>query len=181
MANSAAYSVGIDLGTTNSAIAYVDLTSEEPSPIEVMPVPQLVNPGEVAALSLLPSFLYVAGAFDFPADSLALPWHDDDSTRRWVVGELARQRGAENPSRLVASAKSWLSHGGVNRTSAILPFGAPDDVDKLSPVTASAQYLRHLRHAWDARFAGGTPTARTSTGRRPVPWSSRHVERSTRP
>ena len=159
MANSAAYSVGIDLGTTNSAIAYVDLTSEEPSPIEVMPVPQLVNPGEVAALSLLPSFLYVAGAFDFPADSLALPWHDDDSTRRWVVGELARQRGAENPSRLVASAKSWLSHGGVNRTSAILPFGAPDDVDKLSPVTASAQYLRHLRHAWDARFAGGTPTA----------------------
>src|SRR2546421_68732 len=82
MANSAAYSVGIDLGTTNSAIAYVDLTSEEPSPIEVMPVPQLINPGEVAALSLLPSFLYVAGAFDFPADSLALPWHDDDTATR---------------------------------------------------------------------------------------------------
>src|SRR5437899_1093764 len=82
--------------------------------------------GEVAALSLVPSLLYVAGAFDIPADSLALRWHDDDSTRRWVVGELARQRGAENPSRLVASAKSWLSHGGVNRTSAILPFGAPD-------------------------------------------------------
>src|SRR5438309_10946589 len=103
MANSAAYSVGIDLGTTNSAIAYVDLTSEEPSPIEVMPVPQLVSPAEVAALSLLPSFLYVGGAFVFPADSLPLPWHDDVSHRRWVVGGLARQRGPVDRSRLAAS------------------------------------------------------------------------------
>jgi hypothetical protein len=155
MADRAAYSVGIDLGTTNSAIAYADLTAEQPSAIEVMPVPQLVNPGEVATPTLLPSFLYVAGDFDFPADSLTLPW-GDDGTRRWVVGELARRRGAENPSRLVASAKSWLSYAGANRTSAILPFGAPDEVEKLSPVTASAQYLRHLRHAWDARFAAGT-------------------------
>src|SRR5437764_12508510 len=106
MANSAAYSVGIDLGTTNSAIAYVDLTSEEPSPIEVMPVPQLVNPSEVAALLLLPSFLYVAGAFDFPADSLALPWRDGASTGRCAVGALARHRGAEHPSRPRAAARS---------------------------------------------------------------------------
>src|SRR5437588_12806562 len=152
MANSAAYSVGIDLGTTNSAIAYVDLTSEEPSPIEVMPVPQLINPGEVAALSLLPSFLYVAGAFDFPADSLALPWHDDDSTRRWVVGELARQRGAENPSRLVASAKSWLSHSAVDRAAPLLPWQAPEEVPKVSPVDASARYLGYLAAVGDEQF-----------------------------
>ena len=135
MPNSAAYSVGIDLGTTNSAIAYAHLTAEEPSPIEVMPIPQLVNPGEVAAMPLLPSFLYVAGEFDFAAGSLTLPWHDDGAPA-WVVGELARRRGAENPSRLVASAKSWLSYAGANRTSAPSCRSArPTKSQKLSPVT----------------------------------------------
>src|ERR1700730_14797096 len=100
MSDEARYSVGIDLGTTNSAMACVDLTGEDPAAIEVLAIPQLVNAGEVGERSLLPSFLYVAGEFDFPADSLRLPWPDVDAVR-WVVGELARRRGSENPSRLV--------------------------------------------------------------------------------
>ncbi len=151
----ATYSVGIDLGTTNSAIACGALGSGDALAIDIVPVPQLVNPGEVSARTLLPSFLYIAGEFDFPAGSLALPWPGDDE--RMVTGELALKRGAENPSRLVASAKSWLSYSGANRTSPILPWGAPDEVTKLSPVAASARYLRHLRHAWDARFAAQDP------------------------
>src|SRR5215468_11794607 len=160
MADEARYSVGIDLGTTNCAVAYVDLRSDEGDVAETggihdLTIPQLVNPGEVADRSLLPSFLYVAGEFDFPADSLRLPWKDD-AAERWVVGELARKRGAENPSRLVASAKSWLSYAGASRTSPILPWGAPAEVLKLSPVDASARYLQYLKQAWDTRFAAGS-------------------------
>ena len=89
MAGEARYSVGIDLGTTNSAMACADLTGEDATAIEVLAIPQLVNAGELSEGSLLPSFLYVAGEFDFPADSLRLPW-PNDADRRWVVGELAR-------------------------------------------------------------------------------------------
>ena len=152
MGGTARYSVGIDLGTTNSALACADLTADDATGIELVAIPQLVNPGEIASRSLLPSFLYVSGEFDFPADSLRLPWPDDEGATM-VVGELARKRGSENPSRLVASAKSWLSYARANRTMPILPWGAPDEVPKLSPVAASARYLRHLRRAWDARFA----------------------------
>jgi hypothetical protein len=135
-------------------MACADLTGEDA--IEILAIPQLVNAGEVSDGSLLPSFLYVAGEFDFPADSLRLPW-PDDAAPRWVVGELARKRGSENPSRLVASAKSWLSYAGASRTSPILPWGAPEEVPKLSPVAASARYLQHLRQAWDVRFAAQLP------------------------
>ena len=157
MATKARYSVGIDLGTTNSAMACADLTDDDATSIEVLAIPQLVNAGEVSEHSLLPSFLYVAGEFDFPKDSLRLPWAVADAAAPWVVGELARKRGSENPSRLVASAKSWLSYAGASRTAPILPWGAPEEVPKLSPVAASAHYLQHLRQAWDARFAAGDP------------------------
>jgi hypothetical protein len=154
MAGEARYSVGIDLGTTNSAIAFADLHADDTATvIDLLAIPQLVNPGEVAALPLLPSFLYVAADFDFPAGSLELPWADDLHAR-WVVGDLARKRGAENPARLVASAKSWLSYAGANRAAPILPWGAGEEVPKLSPVTASARYLMHLKAAWNARAAG---------------------------
>jgi molecular chaperone DnaK (HSP70) len=144
--------VGIDLGTTNCALAAVSADpGVEAPPIEVRDVPQLVNPNEVAARSLLPSFLYLPSEVDFPAGSLALPWTDGASG---IVGELARKRGAENPVRLVASAKSWLSHGAANRSGAILPWGAPSEVTKVSPVDASAAYLRHLRYAWNHETGG---------------------------
>jgi len=141
------YIVGIDLGTTNSALARTEATaSDENTPIEVQKIPQLVNPNEVAERTLLPSFIYVPGDLDFPKGSLSLPWEKEP---QFVVGELARKRGAENPGRLVASAKSWLSYAAVNRTSPILPWQAPEGVPKLSPLEASAQFIQYLRTVWD--------------------------------
>ena len=148
----AKYIVGIDLGTTNSALARFDATAaEEESRIEVRSIPQLVNPNEVAQRTLLPSFIYIPGEFDFPKGSLALPWEPEP---KLVIGELARKRGAESPTRLVASAKSWLSYAGVNRTAPILPWQAPEEVPKLSPVEASSQFLQYLRTVWDSGETG---------------------------
>jgi hypothetical protein len=148
----AKYIVGIDLGTTNSALACCNATAAEgKSQIEVRSIPQLVDPNEVAERTLLPSFLYIPGEFDFPKGSLALPWEHEP---KLVIGELARKRGAESPNRLVASAKSWLSYAAVNRTAPILPWQAPEEVPKLSPVEASSQFLQYLRAVWDSGEAG---------------------------
>jgi hypothetical protein len=148
----AKYIVGIDLGTTNSALARCNASAaEEESRIEVRSIPQLVNPNEVAERTLLPSSLYIPGDFDFPKGSLALPW---EAEPQFVIGELARKRGAESPNRLVASAKSWLSYAGVDRTAPILPWQAPEEVPKLSPVEASSQFLQYLRTVWDSGEAG---------------------------
>ena len=145
------YVIGIDLGTTNSALAYAPLGVDprEMPPVTVFPIPQLVNPGEIREEPLLPSFLYVPGSADFPAGSTALPW---DESPRFLVGALAQKRGAEVAARLVASAKSWLSHSGVDRTAPILPPNAPEGVAKISPVDASQRYLEHLRQAWDSKM-----------------------------
>jgi len=150
--------VGIDLGTTNSALAYCEFGAEsQVSPIDIHAIPQLVNPNEVADRTLLPSFLYIAGDLDFPKGSLSLPW---EAEPKFVIGELARKRGAENPGRLVSSAKSWLSYAAANRTAPILPWQAPAEVSKLSPVEVSSRYLEHLRTAWDMVHAtGGTGQA----------------------
>lgn len=147
------YTIGIDLGTTNSALAYAEIQADAdpfaPANVRVMAIPQLTNPGEARDEDLLPSFLYLPGGSDFPAGSLALPW---DAERGFVVGQLAQKRGAENAGRLVSSAKSWLSHSAVDRTAPLLPFRAPEGVEKISPVEASRRYLEHLREAWDARM-----------------------------
>ena len=147
----ARFIVGIDLGTTNSALARCDAAAEEDGRIEVRTIPQLVNPNEVADRTLLPSFIYIPGEFDFPKGSTALPW---DPEPKLVIGELARKRGAESPNRLVASAKSWLSYAGVDRTAPILPWQAPEEVPKLSPIEASSQFLQHLRTVWDSGETG---------------------------
>jgi hypothetical protein len=140
--------IGIDLGTTNCALASRETAlADEDARIEIRNVAQVVNPGEVAERPLLPSFLYLPGDLDFPAGSTALPW---DRQPTQIVGELARKRGAENPVRLVASAKSWLSFAGAQRTAPILPWGAPSEVPHISPVDTSAAYLRHLAAAFDA-------------------------------
>ena len=143
--------IGIDLGTTNSALAFAAIRPDAdlfaPANVQVMAIPQLANPGEVCEEDLLPSFLYLAGSSDFPAGSLALPWDPDLD---FVVGQLAQKRGAENAGRLVSSAKSWLSHSGVDRTAPLVPFRAPEGVDRISPVEASRRYLEHLREAWDS-------------------------------
>ena len=144
------YLVGIDLGTSNTVVAYAAAGEDE---IRLLPIDQLVGPGEVAALPLLPSVRYHPAVGELDPASLRLPWAsaDGDATAP-VIGSYARDLGAQVPGRLVASAKSWLSHPGVDRSAAILPWGAGDDVAKVSPLTASASYLAHVRAAWDARF-----------------------------
>ena len=156
----AKYIVGIDLGTTNSALARCDASSaEEESRIEVRSIPQLVNPNEMAERTLLPSFLYIPGEFDFPKGSLALPWEPEP---KLVIGELARKRGAESPSRLVASAKSWLSYAAVNRTAPILPWQAPEEVPS---------YRRSKRHrGFCSTYAPcGTAASHRSNSNSPLP------------
>lgn len=144
---SAKYIIGIDLGTTNSALAYAPI-ADEPAHVQPLSIAQLVNPGEVREEGVLPSFLYLHGTNEFPAGAVSLPWNDSPA---FIAGHLARKRGTENASRLVSSAKSWLSHTGVDRTAAILPVAAPEGVVRISPVDASTEYLRHLREAWDAQ------------------------------
>jgi molecular chaperone DnaK (HSP70) len=141
--------VGIDLGTVNTALASVDLAGggDLAGAVEVVPIPQLVAPGEVRERTLLPSCAYLAGP-ELPAAATRLPWGE----RSVVVGELAREQGARVPGRLVTSAKSWLANARADRTAPILPWGAPEGVPRLSPVAASALYLAHLREAWDRRY-----------------------------
>jgi len=141
----ARYSIGIDLGTTNCALAFTELAGDSAA-VGMAAIPQLVNANEVAPEPLLPSFLYIPGNNDFPAGSTALPW---DENPRFVTGHLAQRRGAEISSRLVSSAKSWLSYSSVDRTAAMLPWKAAEGVPRISPVEASAEYLKHLRAAWD--------------------------------
>jgi hypothetical protein len=148
----ARYAIGIDLGTTHSAVSYFNLEEAKPrgSAQSMLPIPQLTAPGTVEARTLLPSFLYLPSEQEFPPGSLGLPWKPDATP---IVGEFARAHGAKVPTRLVSSAKSWLSHPGVDRRSAILPWQAPPEVQRVSPVDASARYLRHMREAWDSTFA----------------------------
>ncbi|POR52881.1 Hsp70 protein [Paraburkholderia eburnea] len=146
------YVVGIDLGTSNTVVAYAEAGGDE---IRVFDIEQLTAPGEVSAQPLLPSARYHAGPGELPSSALQLPWsapQDAKDGDTAVVGRLARSLGAQVPGRLVASAKSWLSHASVDRLAPILPWGAPEDVGKISPVDASASYLAHVRAAWNHRF-----------------------------
>ncbi|PWU12114.1 MAG: nucleotide-binding protein [Terriglobia bacterium] len=149
----AKYVIGIDLGTTNSAVSYAEIKPGadpfEAANVQVLPIAQLTNRGEVRDEDLFPSFLYLPGSSDFPAGTLALPW---DAERGYAAGRLAQKRGVENAGRLVSSAKSWLSHSGVDRTAPLLPFRAPEGVEQISPVEASRRYLQHLREAWDYKM-----------------------------
>lgn len=144
----AQYVIGIDLGTTNCALAYVPL-GEESATAQILPIPQLVGASTVESRDLLPSFLYLGTEAETSASSLDLPWKKKATL---AVGELARRQAAEVPTRTVAGAKSWLCHGAVDRQQPILPWNAPADVPKLSPVAASAKFLAHLVAAWKAAF-----------------------------
>jgi molecular chaperone DnaK (HSP70) len=146
----ARYVVGIDLGTTNCAAAFVD-TAEEKWKVSTFSIPQHVAPGTVESLDTLPSFHYQRSEGEFSAGSLKLPWsRGDEST---VIGAFARDHGGHVPGRLIASAKSWLCHNGVDRLADLLPWHGAPDVSRLSPVEVSAKYLAHIRAAWNYRFA----------------------------
>ena len=147
----AQYAIGIDLGTTHSALSYLPLNQEKGRDAEqtMLGIPQLLQPGAVEERVLLPSFLYLPNENEFAADTLALPWNGEPGE---IIGEFARAHGGKVPTRLVASAKSWLCHPGVDRSSAILPWQAPPDVTRVSPLDASTRYLSHIRAAWEHTF-----------------------------
>jgi len=146
-------SIGIDLGTTHCALSYVDMQASDGEQVvqQVLDVPQLTAPASVEGRPLLPSFLYLPHESELSPADLALPW---GASQDAVAGEFARQRGAATPIRLVASAKSWLCHPGVDRRAPLLPADAPPEVERISPLAASTRYLQHLRQAWDAAHPG---------------------------
>src|SRR5215467_9746307 len=141
--------IGIDLGTTHSAVAFVETRRRNPE-VEVFRIPQLTSPGTVEPVSLLPSFLYFPEPAEIASGGFALPWAPHPGA---IAGMLARDRGALAPARHVASAKSWLAHSGVDRHQAFLPWGATGSDSRISPVDASARYLIHIRDAWNATMA----------------------------
>lgn len=143
----AKFVLGIDLGTTNSVLAYAPLGEEIPR-VELLSVPQLVAPSTVEARTILPSFTYLAPEHE-ARGALDVPW---GKKRDFAVGELARRQAAEAPERTIGAAKSWLCHSRVDRHQPILPWNAPAEVPKISPVTASQRYLEHLVAAWEAAF-----------------------------
>ncbi|ABU71481.1 Hsp70 family protein [Vibrio campbellii] len=139
------FSVGIDLGTTHCVMSFVD-TYNEDARVEVMPIPQLTAPGTVETRSQLGSFLYQPHEHEMNPQSRVLPWSSEPKA---LVGAIARNLGSKTPIRLVASAKSWLCHAGVNRRDAFLPAGSPEEVEKVSPLRATELYLEHLKNAWN--------------------------------
>jgi molecular chaperone DnaK (HSP70) len=144
----AKYAVGIDLGTTNSVVAFASLDANAPR-VELLPIAQLVAAGTVESRTALPSFVYLAGEHERGGGAYDLPGR---SGREFCVGELARRQAADVPDRTVGAAKSWLGHSRVDRHQPILPWNAPDNVPKISPVAASSRYLEHLAAAWETAF-----------------------------
>lgn len=142
------YIIGIDLGTTNCAAAFVDPGEKEEggSQIRLFKIPQVTGPGEVTSRPVLPSFCYIPGKHDLPAGAWDLPWKEPHDM---ITGVWARDYGSKVPSRLVSSAKSWLCHDNADRRAPILPWGAGEGVEKMSPVSVTAAYLRHIRQAWN--------------------------------
>lgn len=146
------YTIGIDLGTTNSVLAYSRLgdgDAESVPPIHLLKIPQLVATHTVESSPTLPSFSYLATQAESSGGAFDLPWAND---RDFATGTLARARGAEAPERTVGASKSWLCHHKVDRRAPILPWNAPSEVAKISPVTAARQYLEHLVSAWHHEF-----------------------------
>ncbi|NOH96907.1 Hsp70 family protein [Vibrio sp. 99-70-13A1] len=139
------FSVGIDLGTTHCVLSFLDTTDED-ARVEVMPIPQLTAPGTVETRSQLGSFLYQPHEHEMNSNSRVLPWSSEPKA---LVGAIARNLGSKTPIRLIASAKSWLCHSGVNRRDAFLPAGSPEEVEKVSPLKTTELYLEHLKDAWN--------------------------------
>ena len=150
--------VGIDLGTTNIVVAYSEITDDlERSPVSLFEIDQLIGAGEVVRKPLLPSFRYHPAQGQVSPDDIVLPWEHvpvKDDISQVIVGEWARELGAKVEGRQVSSAKSWLSHQGVDRESDILPWVSSSDTEKVSPVTASASYLNHVRQSWNYHHPG---------------------------
>ena len=144
------YAIGIDLGTTHCVVSYTPLgIDSDLIETEILPIPQLTSPGQLEEKSQLPSFLYLPHEAELSEEDLELPW---SSEMAYVVGTLARNLGGKTPLRLVSSAKSWLSHTGLNVHNTFLPLNAPEGVEPLSPYVATCEFLEHLKAAWEYKF-----------------------------
>ena len=144
----AQFAAGIDLGTTNSVVAYVRLDQEN-APVELLEIQQLTGPATIDNRKSLPSFCYLATDAEVEKAAYDVPW---ESGRRYVIGDLARRQSADVPTRTVAAAKSWLAYSRGDRREPILPWNAPSDVEKISPVEASRRYLEHIVSVWNSKF-----------------------------
>jgi hypothetical protein len=144
------YVVGIDLGTTNCAMAYLD-TQDLPCRVRTMAIEQMIEFGMLGHLDTLPSFHYELTESEASSVDPRFRFHEDaDSNHHLgIVGALARERSMQVPGRGIASAKSWLCNTQVDRNSDLLPWHGADEVERLSPVEASSRYLQHLRRLWD--------------------------------
>ena len=142
------FAVGIDLGTTNSVLSYIDLDATDPA-ARVLPIPQLVDRATVETRNALPSFTYLASNAESQGGACDLPWQPGAD---YAVGEFARRQSADNPDRTVGAAKSWLCQSRIDRHRRILPWQAGEDIPRISPVDASQRYLEHLLEAWNAAF-----------------------------
>jgi molecular chaperone DnaK (HSP70) len=140
--------IGIDLGTTNTVVAFATLTSVD-STIEVLSLDQFVAPQQTESRRSLPSFLYLPPHEDVQQRAYQAAWCDHHSV---VCGELARRFAADHPQRVVVAAKSWLCHRAALRHDPILPFQAPEEVDKVSPVEATQRLLEHVAGCWHRKF-----------------------------
>lgn len=151
-----AYLIGIDLGTTHTVVAYQPVAADPKQTLpQIFEIDQLLGPGEVGKRPLLPSFRYHAMAEEFAAVDMQLPWTNQPvagDIPDVIIGEWARELGSRTEGRQVVSAKSWLSHQGVDRNADILPWAGSEGVAKVSPVVASASYLQHIRQAWDYAY-----------------------------
>ena len=155
--------VGIDLGTTNCAVAYVDTQGRERPSADIrdFEVPQLVAPGETAPRPMLPRSSTCPAPHELPPGAARLPWNEDADR---IVGEFARIQGARVPGHLVASAKSWLCHPGVDREADILPWGSPPEVAEglagrgvgRLPAAHPRRLERHVRPDDDERSGSST-------------------------
>lgn len=147
------YVIGIDLGTTNCCVSYVD-TANPTLSIQPFSVPQLTAAGQIQAQATLPSFCYLTTPQEWPPGALNLPWKNQD---QFFIGAFSQEQGAKVPTRLVQSAKSWLCHPAANRRDKILPFECTDAGLRISPIEATAHYLRHIKEAWNHLMARGNP------------------------
>lgn len=144
------YIIGIDLGTTNSTLSYC-LKGEENPTIHQFSIPQVISSGEQGENPSLPSFIYFPLTEELAAQTAGVPW---DPSRSYCIGIYGRDRGAEIPSHLISSSKSWLCHAGIDRREKLLPIEAEEDTEKMSPLEACACMLQHIREAWNAKNGG---------------------------
>ena len=143
------YLVGIDLGTTHTVVAYTKADKSISSPqINIFEIEQLIAPGEVAAKPLLPSVRYHPADGELSKADVSFSPAGDKA----IIGEAARLLGAKTQGRFVTSAKSWLSHPSVDHTADILPWNQDNDIQKVSPLEASASYLSHVKTVWAHQF-----------------------------